>query len=109
MAEEKSSGPALVYLCRIGSTGVINTYYTIATKKLSFQLGESLCIAGANSLPVAWLQVSCAIMILLLSYIETQQVVVIVLRLVILEEYQVRLKKTPGSKHKVVPRFTTGY
>ena len=38
-----------------------------------------------------------------------KQVVVIVLRLVIVEEYQVRLKKTPESKHKVVPRLIAGY
>ncbi|KAL5489155.1 hypothetical protein EMCRGX_G018215 [Ephydatia muelleri] len=43
------------------------------------------------------------------SCLETQQVVVIVLRLVIVEEYQVRLKKTPESKHNMVPRLTTGY
>eukprot|EP00731_Ephydatia_muelleri_P004484 Em0002g660a len=43
------------------------------------------------------------------SCLETRQVVVIVLRLVIVEEYQVRLKKTPKSKHKVVPRLIAGY
>eukprot|EP00731_Ephydatia_muelleri_P004611 Em0002g787a len=41
--------------------------------------------------------------------VETRQVVVIVLRLVIVEEYQVRLKKTAESKHKVVPRLIAGY